>query len=80
MSLQQLSQQWSGYKNLGSISNSLISKLIGTKLAPGFGMGEIKDYLYKEHGLDSHQADAVIVHGLVMEPESRLDEIKSKVG
>eukprot|EP01114_Cavostelium_apophysatum_P006579 TRINITY_DN1795_c0_g1_i2.p1 TRINITY_DN1795_c0_g1~~TRINITY_DN1795_c0_g1_i2.p1 ORF type:complete len:3793 (+),score=1033.24 TRINITY_DN1795_c0_g1_i2:910-11379(+) len=78
MPINQLAQQWSGYKKLGPVSNGLISKLMSGKLAPGFGMSEIKTHLLKEHGLEEGQIESVLMHSLSMEPTSRLEEQGTK--
>ncbi|KAH7106327.1 fatty acid synthase [Auriculariales sp. MPI-PUGE-AT-0066] len=57
---------------LGKYTNSLISRLVGSKMPGGFGMSSIKSYLSKAWGLGPQRADAAVLHGTTMEPPKRL--------
>ncbi|KAI8824957.1 uncharacterized protein EV422DRAFT_605412 [Fimicolochytrium jonesii] len=57
--------------SLGKTSNGLINKLISSKMAGGFGMGQVKAYLTGTHGLGPNRAQGALLHGLLMEPAAR---------
>ncbi|KAJ3199242.1 3-oxoacyl-[acyl-carrier-protein] synthase, partial [Entophlyctis luteolus] len=57
---------------LGKTSNGLISKLISGKMPAGFGMNAVKAHLSSSFGIGPKRAEGVLLHGLTMEPASRL--------
>ncbi|KAJ3214628.1 3-oxoacyl-[acyl-carrier-protein] synthase [Dinochytrium kinnereticum] len=57
---------------LGKTSNTLINKMISAKMPAGFAMGAVKAYLSTTYGLGPKRAEAVLLHGLVVEPAARL--------
>ncbi|KAJ3244145.1 3-oxoacyl-[acyl-carrier-protein] synthase [Chytriomyces hyalinus] len=58
--------------NLGKTSSGLVNKLVSSKMPAGFGMGAIKAHLSATYGLGAKRADGVLLHGLTVEPASRL--------
>ncbi|KAI8855120.1 acyl transferase domain-containing protein [Chytridium lagenaria] len=64
-----LQNSYSG--SLGKTSNTLINKLISSKMPAGFAMGAVKAYLTTTFGLGPKRAEGVLLQGLVAEPAAR---------
>ena len=58
--------------SLGKVSTGLINKIVSSKMPGGFGMTQIKAFLGSSYGLGPKRSDALLMHGLTMEPASRL--------
>ena len=64
---------------LGKVSSALVNKLVGSKMAGGFGMTQVKQYLSLTYGLGPQRIEACLLYSLVDEPSSRLGtEAQSK--
>lgn len=59
------------YRKLGKVSSTLIHKLIGSKMPGGFGLTQVKGYLATKYGLGANKSDAILLHGVAMEPATR---------
>ena len=57
---------------LGKVTSAMVSKMVGTKLPGGFGMGQVKAHFNTAHGLGSGRTDGALLFGLTMEPAKRL--------
>ncbi|ORX48172.1 fatty acid synthase [Piromyces finnis] len=70
----------SGSIAMGKYSQTLVNKLIGSKMAAGFTKGKINAYLSQKYGLGPKRSDALLLFGLTNEPASRFgseDEAKA---
>ncbi|KAH7042798.1 hypothetical protein B0J12DRAFT_629554 [Macrophomina phaseolina] len=57
---------------LGSVSRSLIGRMVATKLPGGFSMTTVRDYLEKRWRLASGRQDGVLLVALTGQPTSRI--------
>ncbi|KAJ3130628.1 3-oxoacyl-[acyl-carrier-protein] synthase, partial [Physocladia obscura] len=58
--------------NLGKTSTTLVGKLVSGKMPAGFGMNAVKAHLKSAFGLGPKRTEAVLVHGLIIEPPTRI--------
>ncbi|CAI5733880.1 unnamed protein product [Peronospora farinosa] len=72
ISLKELASKFSGYNSLGKVTNSLINKVVASKMPGGFTMSSIKDYLSAEKGLGAGRMESVLAHALLLAPQTRL--------
>ncbi|KAG3101268.1 Fatty acid synthase subunit beta [Phytophthora idaei] len=69
--LNELVSKFSGYKTLGKVTIGLINKLVASKMPGGFTMSSIKEYLSSEKGLGAGRMESVLVHALLLAPQTR---------
>lgn len=58
--------------SLGKHTNSLVSRMVGSKLPGGFGLSNVKAHLGKQWGLGPGRTDGALLVALTMEPPKRL--------
>ena len=59
-------------KGLGKITNGLVTKMVGSKMPGGFGMGQVKGHLSTVHGLGAGRTEGALLFALTQEPAARL--------
>lgn len=59
---------------LGKVTQSLINKLVSSKMPGGYTMPKIKSYLNSSFGLGPKRSESVMLHGLTLEPAARFAE------
>jgi fatty acid synthase subunit alpha len=59
---------------LGKVTQSLINKLVSSKMPGGFSLPKIKSYLSSSFGLGPKRSESVLLHGLTLEPSTRFGE------
>ena len=69
--LTKLSSGLTSTGTLGKVTQGLVTKMIGSKMPGGFGMGQVKSHL-GSHGLATGRTDGCLLFGLTLEPSSRL--------
>ncbi|GLD97526.1 hypothetical protein PINS_up006216 [Pythium insidiosum] len=70
--LKELANKFSSYKTLGKVTLGLIAKTLASKMPGGFSMSSAKEYLSSTKGLGSGRLESVLVHSLLLAPQSRL--------
>eukprot|EP00397_Hematodinium_sp_SG-2012_P000038 GEMP01000038.1.p1 GENE.GEMP01000038.1~~GEMP01000038.1.p1 ORF type:complete len:4044 (+),score=1094.81 GEMP01000038.1:434-12565(+) len=60
------------YSTLGKVSMALTSKMFSSKMPGGFGMSAVQTHLTEQRLLPPGRVESVLLHALVMQPESRL--------
>ena len=58
---------------LGKHTNSLIAKLIASKMPGGFTLNDVKTYLNSSYGLGSGRTDGALLVAITMEPTTRFN-------
>ncbi|OWZ15871.1 Fatty acid synthase subunit alpha [Phytophthora megakarya] len=69
--LKELASNFSSYNTLGKVVNGLIRKVVASKMPGGFTMSSIKDYLNVQKGLGAGCMESVLVHSLLLAPQTR---------
>ncbi|KAJ9435828.1 Fatty acid synthase subunit beta (FAS I), partial [Diplonema papillatum] len=70
--LKTLAGSLTGSGSLGKVTSSMVNKMIGSKMPGGFGMSKVREHMSTVHGLGPLRTDGALLHGLTMEPTSRL--------
>ncbi|KAJ2455098.1 fatty acid synthase alpha subunit Lsd1 [Coemansia sp. RSA 2336] len=58
--------------SLGKCTQPLVSRLFSSKMPGGYSLKHARDKLQSQYGLGHQRQDALLLHALAMEPESRL--------
>jgi 3-oxoacyl-ACP reductase-like protein len=75
MPLTELASKFPGYNALGKVCGGHVNKMLQGKMPGGFSASQAKSYLADDYKLGPGRTDSVLLHGVTMQPPSRLGSV-----